>query len=79
MKRSRVVKSSLSYVKKGFYRSANGIFWKVERIASEEVILQVIISKCIRILLYGLEACQLLKSELSSSDFVINRFFFENV
>ena len=75
MKRSRVFKCSLDYAKKGFYRAANAIFGKVGRIASEEVILQVIISKCIPVLLYGLEACPLVKSELSSLDFVINRFF----
>ena len=63
------------YAKKGFYRAANAIFGKVGRIASEEVILQLIISKCIPVLLYGLEACPLVKSELSSLDFVINRFF----
>ena len=77
-KRSRVFKCSLVYVKKGFYRAANAIFGKVGRIASEEVILQLI-SKCIHVLLYGLEACPLVKSELSSLDFVINRFFYENV
>jgi len=76
MKRSRVFKCSLEYAKKGFYRAANAIFGKVGRIASEEVILhlQLIISKCIPVLLYGLEACPLVKSELSSLDFVINRF-----
>ena len=34
-----------------------------------------IISKCIPILLYGLEACPLVKSDLAALDFVINRFF----
>jgi len=42
---------------------------------SRKQILQLIISKCIPVLLYGLEACPLVKSELSSLDFVINRFF----
>ena len=74
MKRSRVFKGSLDYAKKGFHRAANAIFGKIGRIASEEVILQLIISKCIPVLLYGLEACPLVKSELSSLDFVINRF-----
>jgi len=37
--------------------------------------LQLINTKCIPILLYGLEACPLLKSDLSSLDFVINRLF----
>ena len=35
----------------------------------------VINNKCIPILLYGLEACPLLKSDLSSLDFVVNRLF----
>ena len=61
-------------LQKGFYRSANAIFGKVGRIASEEVVLQLLNSKCIPVLLYGLEACLLLKSDLSSLDFVIVRF-----
>jgi len=76
MKRSRVFKCLLDHAKKGFYRAANAIFGKVGRIASEEVILglQLLISKCIPILLYGLEPSPLGKCDLSSLDFVINRF-----
>ena len=73
--RSRLFKCSLDHAKKSFYRSANAIFGKVGRFASEEVILQLIKSKCIPVLLYGLEACPLNKSDLHSLDFVINRFF----
>ena len=43
--------------------------------ASEDITLQLINTKCIPILLYGLEACPLLKSDLSSLDFVVNRLF----
>ena len=32
--------------------------------------------KCVPVLLYGLEACSLSKSDLSSIDFAFNRFFF---
>jgi len=32
-------------------------------------------TKCITILLYGLEACPLRKTDLNSLDFVVNRFF----
>ena len=61
---------------KGFYRAVNAIFGKVGRIASElEVVLQQLLSKCIPILLYGLESCPLGKSDLSSLDFVINCFY----
>ena len=47
---------------------------KVGRIASEEAVLRLLNSKCIAVLLYGLEACPLLKSDLSSLCFVIVRF-----
>jgi len=33
------------------------------------------ISECLPVLLYGLEACSLNKSDLSSIDFAFNRFF----
>ena len=73
--RSRIFKCSLDHARKSFYRSANSIFGKVGRIASEEVILQLIKSKCIPVLLYDLEACPLTKSDLSAMDFVVNGFF----
>ena len=73
--RSRVFKISLDHAKKSFYRSANAIFGKVGRVANEDVVLQLLSSKCMPSLLYGLEACPLIKSDLSSLDFVINRFF----
>jgi len=60
----------------GLYEgSANTIFGKIGRIASEEVTLQLMQSKSVPLLLYGLEACPLNKSQLNSLDFVINRFF----
>jgi len=73
--RSRLFKCYLDHAKKSFYRSANAIFGKVGQFASEEVTLQLIKSKCIPVLLYGLEACPLNKSDLHSLDFAINRFF----
>jgi len=68
-------KCSLEYTKKSFYRAANAIFAKTGRCASEEVTLHLVKSKCLPILLYGLEACSLTKSNLQSLDFVINRLF----
>ena len=41
---------SLDECKKKFYRAANGIFGKIGRTASEDVILKLISSKCIPIL-----------------------------
>jgi len=48
---------------------------KIGIIASEEVTLQLIKSKCIPVLLYGLEACPLNKTQTQSLDFVSNRLF----
>jgi len=72
---SRSFKCSLDAAKRAFYHSANAIFRKIGRIASEEVTLQLIQSKSVPLLLYGLEAGPLNKSQLNSLDFVINRFF----
>jgi len=73
--RSRNFKCSLTNAKKSFSWSANAILGKIGRIATKEATLQLISSKCIPVLIYGLEARPLLKSDLSSLDFVINRFF----
>jgi hypothetical protein len=60
--------------KRSFYRAANAIFGKVGRIASEEVILYLLTNKCIPVLLFGLEACTLTKSDLNAFDFKVTRF-----
>jgi len=45
------------------------------RIATEEVVLHLLLTKCVPILLYGLEACSIRKTDLDLLDFVVNRFF----
>jgi len=50
-------------------------FWQNREHSSEEVTLQVLKSKCLLVLLYGLEACPLTASDLRALDFVVNRFF----
>jgi len=60
--------------KRSFYRTANAILGKVGGRAPEDVILELI-HKCLPALLYGLEACPLRKPDISSLDFVVNRFF----
>ena len=50
-------KCSFDHAKLSFYRAVNGIFGKMGRCASEEeVVLQLVNSKCIPALLYVLEA-----------------------
>ena len=63
--------------KKSFYRSANSIFGKVEQNCLRgSGTIQLITSKCLPVLLYGLEVCPLSKSDLQSLDFVVKRFLF---
>jgi len=64
--KSRSFKVCLDYAKRSFYWADKAIFGKIGRLASEEVILQLIVSKCMPMLLFGLEACTLNKSQLSS-------------
>jgi len=45
------------------------------RTASEDVVLELIKSKCLPILLYGLETCPLTKANLRSLDFSVNQCF----
>jgi hypothetical protein len=44
-------------------------------VAFEEVVLQLVISKCLTVLLYGVEACPMNTSETNPFNFIINRFF----
>jgi len=74
----RTFKCSIDEAKRCFYRAANAIFGKIGRFASEEVTLHLLKTKCIPVLLYGLEVLQLNKSEISSIDFVIKTLY-ENV
>jgi len=59
-----------------FYMAAKAVFRKVGRTASEEVTLQLVLSKCVSVLLYGLEAraCSLNASGIRPLDFVIDQF-----
>ena len=73
--KSHVFKCDLDHAKRSFYREVNAIFGRIGRIAFEEVIIQLIKSKCIPVLIYGLEVCPpLTKSDLKFLDFPVNRF-----
>jgi hypothetical protein len=66
---------SIDHAKKSYFRATNAIFGKIGRLASEEDILRLFVSKCVPILLYGLEAFPINKSLAHSLDFTVNRFF----
>jgi len=70
---SRHFKCTLDNTKCSFYSAVNGILGKLLNIVSEDVILQIIASKCMSVVLYGLEACSLTKTDLWSLDFTVNR------
>ena len=65
----------VTHAKRSFYRAANSIFGKIRRIASEDVLIELLKTKCMPILLYGFEVCNLCKRDLYSLDFVVNRLF----
>jgi len=70
----RQFKCSLTHAKQSFYRPTNAIFGKISRIASEEIILQLINCKCMPILLYGLECFSVAKHDVRSLDFAVTWF-----
>jgi len=72
---SRIFRCSLDQALRSFYRAVNGSFGKVWRTASEEVVFELIKTKCLPILLYSLEAWPLNTTNLRSLDFAVNRFF----
>ena len=72
----RVLKFSVSKAKASFNRAANSVLSKLLGVASEELILHLIKVKCMPILLYCLEVCELNKSTVASLDFCVSRFGF---
>jgi len=68
-------KCSVDQAKRSFYRAANSIFARVGKLASAEVMVQLLKHKCLPILRYALEVCNLYKRILQSLDFTVNRFF----
>jgi hypothetical protein len=65
---SRLFKCAFDQAKQTYYRCLNAIFGKIGRIASEEVVLQLVSSKCLPVLMYGTEACHMTKSDINSLD-----------
>jgi len=77
--RARTFRCSLNYVKRSFFGVVNGLFLKLLNLASETVILELVRSKCMPILLYSLESCEVASemsnADLRSLDFTFNRLF----
>jgi len=70
----RGFRCSVTHAKRSFHRAINAVFGKVGRLASEEVTLQLAKSKCLPVLIYGLECLSLRKADVKSLDFAVVRF-----
>ena len=68
---ANVFKCIYDNAKSSFYRTFNSIFGKVGRFASEEVVLQLTLSKCLPAMFYGLEVCPINKSQIASLEFAV--------
>lgn len=64
---------SMSEAKCKFNGAVNSVIGKPENRAHEDVLVQLIKSKCLPILLYGAEACALNKAQLHSLNFAVVR------
>jgi len=74
IKVAQLLKCSLDETKRELFRATDAIIKKIGRVASEEVVLELVKCKCLPILLYGLECCPLNKSDVKLLDFAVTRF-----
>jgi len=61
---------SYSYAKKGMYRAFNAVFGKVGRVASPDVVVQLVKTKCLPILYYAIEVCPINNSDVLSYQYM---------
>ena len=67
----RLFKCSFDHSKCQFFKALNAIFSKVGRFASEAVVLNLIRTKCLPVLLYGVESCPLVIRDKRSLEFTV--------
>jgi len=73
--RGRNFRCTFEDVKKKFFSSFNAVYSKIGRFASEEVVLNLLNTKCIPTMLYGTEACPVMSRHKHSFDFTVTRVF----
>ena len=74
---SKIFKCNLQTSRQKCFQAANGIFGKIGLRAAHNVILSLVDSFCIPVLLYGVEAMCLTKSDRSTLDFTYSTTFFK--
>jgi len=62
---------SFDNAKKSFYRVFNAVFGKVRvgRVVSQNVVIELLMSKCVPVLYYVSECCPISKSQFNSLEF----------
>ena len=73
--RGRNFRCTFEDVKQKFFSSFNAVYSKIGRFASEEVVLNLLNTKCISSMLYGTEACPVMSWHKHSFDFTVTRVF----
>jgi len=68
---SKALSYDYDLIKKSFYRAFNAIYGKVGRLASVDVVIELFKTKCMPILLYGLDACPVIPQQLRSFNHVV--------
>ena len=61
------------------YRAFNAVFGKVGRVASPDVVVQLVKTKCLPILYYAIEGCPTNKSDVLSLQYVIHDTCFRKI
>ena len=69
----RTFKCTFDHMKSQYFKAFNSILSKVGRFASEEIVLSLLRAKCVPVLLYGIEACPVLKHDIRSLEFTVTR------
>jgi len=69
---SKTFRCAIDNAKKSFYRSFNSVFGKIGRSAYEHVMVQLLKTKYVPVLLYGLEVCSPTKAQIKSMDYAIS-------
>ena len=70
-------KRSFSHNKAGFFKAFNSIYGKIGRSASKEVIFELSKSKCLPVLMYGLDACPTNSADRQSLQFTVNKIIYK--
>ena len=70
-------KCSFDNAKQSFFRSFNAVYGKIGVFAKDELLIELVESKCLPSLLYAMEALPLSKADINSLEFTFNRILFK--